>query len=98
MKVPENSVCSEAMEKVYGPRRKHYGHPRKNFAITAELLSGVLHAKLAPGKRIDMDDVWRILVCVKLARDVHDPVRDNRVDIAGYAETGELLREEDVCE
>ena len=79
------TVTQDAENAVYGDRATNYGHPREDFTRTAILWQGLLHHKLADGESISPEDVARCMIGVKLARDVHSPLRDNRVDIAGYA-------------
>ena len=79
------TITNDAENAVYGDRATNYGHPRQDFTRTAILWQGLLHHKLADGESISPEDVARCMIGVKLARDVHSPLRDNRVDIAGYA-------------
>lgn len=81
---PDRSILADAEAAVYGPREADYGHPRQNFTRTAILWHGVLLDKLAEGETITPEDVALCMVGVKLAREVHQPKRDNRVDGAGY--------------
>ena len=78
------SVLLEAQRAVYGDRQADYGHPREDFTRQAILWTGLLQHKLADGEYIEAEDIARCMVAVKLARDVHSPKRDNRVDGAGY--------------
>lgn len=92
-----STIAQQAEDAVYGPREADYGHPRQNLTTTAVIWTGLLQGagKLAEGEYITADDVARCMIGVKLARDVHTPKRDNRVDGAGYfmlldrLETGE---------
>lgn len=88
--VPD-SIALEAHHAVYGDRQADYGHPREDFTRTAIIWTGLLQHKLAEGAYIEAEDVPRCMIGVKLARDVHSPKRDNRVDIAGYAITLDRL-------
>lgn len=88
---PTPSVALEAHAAVYGDRQDDYGHPREDFTRTAVLWTGLLQHKLAEGQWIEAEDIPRCQIAVKLARDVHAPKRDNRVDIAGYAITLDRL-------
>lgn len=85
------SVALEAHHAVYGDRQDDYGHPRADFNRAAVLWTGLLQHKLAEGEFITAEDIGRCLIGVKLARDVHAPKRDNRVDMAGYAITLDRL-------
>lgn len=84
-----SSVATEAHAAVYGDRGKDYGHPRDNFTDTARIWNALLADKLTAD--ITAEDVARCMIGVKLARDLHSPKRDNRVDIAGYAITLDRL-------
>lgn len=78
------SILLEAQAAIYGDREDDYGTPRDNWTRTAILWTGLLQHKLADGEHITPEDGLRCMVAVKLARDVHTPKRDNRVDGAGY--------------
>jgi hypothetical protein len=78
------TILTEAQAAVYGPRGADYGHPREDFTRQAIIWTALLNHKLAEGEHITPEDVGRCMVGVKLARDVHSPKRDNRVDGAGY--------------
>jgi len=78
------SILEEAQAAIYGDREDDYGTPRDNWTRTAILWTGLLQHKLADGEFITPEDGLRCMVAVKLARDVHSPKRDNRVDGAGY--------------
>jgi hypothetical protein len=87
----ESTIAAEAHAAVYGPRGDDYGHPSENFGHTARIWSALLHDKLAEGQSVDAADVARCMIGVKLARDLHYPKRDNRVDMVGYAITLDRL-------
>jgi hypothetical protein len=80
----ESTVLDQAQAAVYGDREADYGHPREDFTRQAILWTGLLQHKLADGEYIEAEDIARCMVAVKLARDVHAPKRDSRVDGAGY--------------
>lgn len=82
--VATETITSEAERAVYGDRHDDYGHPREDFTRTAIIWTGLLQHKLADGEHITPEDMARCMIGVKLARDVHRPKRDNRVDGAGY--------------
>lgn len=83
------SVLLEAQGLVHGARQRDYGHPAEDFSRTADLVNTLLAKKLdAP---LDAADVAAFLVCVKLSRQVNAPKRDNLVDLAGYAETWQMV-------
>lgn len=85
------SVLQEAHKLVYGDRQDSYGHPRDDFGRAASMLSGLLGSKLSAP--IIAADVPLVMICIKLARQVHKAKRDNLVDIAGYAATADRLNE-----
>jgi len=82
--VPPATILEDAQAAVYGDRQEDYAHPRENFTRTAIIWTGLLQHKLADGAFIDAEDIPRCMIGLKLARDVHSPKRDNRVDGAGY--------------
>lgn len=77
-------VEDEAKSLVFGDREDDYGHPRRSFTRIAQLWSVLLGDRLEDGEWITPEDVARMMVAFKLARDVHAPKRDNRVDAIGY--------------
>lgn len=85
----KSTIAAEAQSAVFGERGKDYGHPRENFENTARLWTALLHDKLT--EPVSAEDVARCMIGVKLARDLHHPKRDNRVDIIGYAITLDRL-------
>jgi hypothetical protein len=87
----QSTIAGEAHGMVYGDRQEDYGHPREDFTRTAIIWTGLLQHKLAEGQYIEAEDIARCMVGVKLARDVHSPKRDNRVDMVGYAITLDRL-------
>lgn len=87
----EESVLIEAQNLVYGPREKDYDHPGRDFARTVSLLNILFADKLS--EPLTPEDFGLIMICCKLAREVHRPKRDNLVDIAGYAETRSRILE-----
>jgi hypothetical protein len=85
----QSTIAAEAHAAVYGDRGKDYGHPRDNFTDTARIWNALLHHKLSAD--ITPEDVARCMIGIKLARDLHSPKRDNRVDMVGYAITLDRL-------
>lgn len=74
------SITDAARDAVSGPRNADYGPPHENMARTAALWSPILGIEVTPSQ------VVLCMLQVKIAREVHRPKRDNRVDIAGWAE------------
>lgn len=79
-----STIATEAMGVIYGDRQHDYGHPRPSFVRIAALWTALLDDKLNPGAHITPEDVARLMVALKLSRDVNRPKRDNRVDAIGY--------------
>ena len=84
----KKKLAEEANELVNGDRQKSYGHPRKNFQLTADLWSVVLGVPVTP------EQVALCMLQVKIARELHAPKRDNLVDAIGYILTYEKLGED----
>lgn len=72
------TILEEASSIVDGDREKTYGHPALNFERTAVLWSVVF------GHPVTLEQVALCMVCLKIAREVHEPGRDNLVDAVGY--------------
>lgn len=83
------TILDEAKRLVHGERGAHYGPPQEDFGRTARMASELLGHKLK--EPLDARDVALLMICVKLSREAYYPKRDNRVDIAGYAETLDMV-------
>lgn len=81
----DESILGEAKRLTVGDRQKDYGHPRDNFEHIAGLWRA--HFKWDVSAR----DVAAAMRLVKEARQKHSPKRDNLIDIAGYANTEDML-------
>lgn len=81
------TVLEEADGLTSGDRRMAYGHPRDNFKMIAQMFTALL------GILVSERMVGRLMVAMKMARDVNQPKRDNLVDGAGYCRTMEMLDE-----
>ena len=80
------SPCLEAHRQVTGPRRKTHGPIEPCFELTANLWSLMLSTE------VTVQDVCRMMICFKLARDVMVEQNDNLVDICGYTELAHIMR------
>ena len=89
-----DSILNEAHELVHRDRGKDYGHPLDDFSRSAKMITGVLSDLLKPGVEIPAERIPMIVICIKLSREINKPKRDNRVDMAGYAETLEMIHDE----
>lgn len=76
-----NTILDEAKALTRGERNKDYGHPAEDFTRIAGMWSALF------GFDFKAEDVAKAMICVKLSREQNKPKRDNRVDIAGYADT-----------
>lgn len=83
------SILQEALEVSGASRQRDYGHPITNHQRIADMWSVVLGNKLT--KEITPREVALMMICVKLAREVNTPKRDNLVDIAGYVNCIDLI-------
>lgn len=79
---PRAAMLREAAETVV-ERGAHYGPPAEHFARTVALLNVALAHKLR--EPLTVSDWPVVMICDKLARDVHRPKVDNLIDVAGYA-------------
>ena len=75
-------------------RMGDYGHPSDNFGAIAGLWSTYLNHKHGADFTLDPDDVGFMMVLLKIARDCHKPKVDNIMDIIGYADCVQMIREE----
>ncbi len=85
---PEN-ILKEADRIVGGDRAAAYGHPREDFARTAQIWSAVL------GFNVPVEKVALCMIGVKMSRQCNAAKRDNWVDMAGYAQTGYMVDQKD---
>lgn len=86
------TILAEADRLVHGDRGSAYGHPLDDMTRTAEMVSGLLRHKLSVP--LVAEDIAKIMIAVKLSRETNSPKRDNRVDLAGYAEALDMIVEE----
>ena len=82
------SILHEAEVLINGPRQGAYGHPIDNFGRIAAMWTVILEQKVTP------EQVGLCMAALKLARQVHQPSRDNLVDACGYLGTVELIQNE----
>lgn len=82
------TATAEAERLVHGPRGADYGHPADDFARTGRMWGAILDLPDVPAETVGL-----CLAALKISREVHQPKRDNRVDLAGYAETIQMIHE-----
>ena len=81
------SILSEAEEIVNGSRHSDYGDARESFSSVATI------ASVMTRKELDPEDCCAVLMAVKLVRESFAHRRDNLVDLCGYAELMNRLKE-----
>lgn len=91
--VPE-TILEEANRLVGGARNADYGHPLDDFTRTANMANALFADKLKIGHKFTAEDVGKFMCLVKLSREMNCPKRDNLVDLAGYAQTIEMCKNE----
>jgi hypothetical protein len=74
------TAVQEAQRICYGDRGDDYGHPLEECERMARLWGPILGTHVTPSQ------VCLCLIQMKVSREINKPKRDNRVDIAGYAE------------
>lgn len=82
------SICQEAHRITNTDRNEDYGHPLDDFSHAAEIISAILQREISP------EEIPLIQIGIKLARESNKHKRDNLVDIAGYANTMQMLLDE----
>lgn len=85
----EESILETAESLVKGERGKNYGHPMVDFSRIAKLWGALKDVHFTPS------DVAKFMIAVKLSRETNRPKKDNRIDIAGYALTLDMIEEFD---
>ena len=83
----KQSILQEADEIVNGSRQSDYGDARESFSSVATIASVMTGKELAP------EDCCAVLMAVKLVRESFAHKRDNLVDLCGYAELMNRLKE-----
>lgn len=84
----EESALEEAQRLVHGDRGAAYGHPIDDYTRTGRMWGAILGIG-----DIDPRIACLMMAAVKISREVNAPKRDNRVDLAGYAECAQMVAE-----
>jgi hypothetical protein len=87
--IPAESPLAEADRLVSGDRQADYGHPIDDFTRTGRMWGAILGIP-----DVDPAHVGLCMAAVKISREVNKPKRDNITDLAGYAKTVHLVREQ----
>jgi hypothetical protein len=82
------SILEEAHAIVNGARQEKYG----DFVNTLVLVAAVV--SLLTGKDIKPEDIAKVMIAMKLIREKNKHDRENLVDLCGYAEGLNRLKEE----
>lgn len=85
---PKETALQEAQRLVHGDRGAAYGHPIDDYTRTGRMWGAILGLP-----DIDPRICCLMMSAVKISREVNAPKRDNRVDLAGYAECAQMVAE-----
>ena len=84
------SILSEAERIVNGDRQADYSDPVENFKHISAIASSISKENLSP------TTCAIVMIAVKLARENYKHKRDNLVDLAGYVEVLNRIKESEV--
>ena len=84
------SILSEAERIVNGDRQADYSDPVANFKHISAIASAIM------AKDITAEECCIVMIAVKLARENYKHKRDNLVDLAGYVEILNRIKESEV--
>jgi hypothetical protein len=84
----DETILQEAQRLVHGDRGASYGHPLHDFERSAKIWGAIL------GCDVTAEQVALCMIGVKISRECNRHKRDNATDIAGYAETLQMVVEE----
>lgn len=82
------AVGYEATGLVTGERQEAYGDPLQNYERQAQFISAIV------GVEVSRRQAVHIMIALKMCRDLTSPLRDNEVDICGYATILQMDRED----
>jgi hypothetical protein len=88
--IKTESILSEAERIVNGERQADYSDPVENFKHIASIASAIM------GKSVTAEECCIVMIAVKLARENFKHKRDNLVDLAGYVEILNRIKESEV--
>lgn len=83
------AVTAEAHRLVNGDRNESYGHPLDDWTRAGRMIGAILEIPDVPAEKVGL-----IMQAIKVAREVHQPKRDNRVDGCGYWEGIDMVHAE----
>lgn len=82
----QETILQEAQRLVHGNRGADYGHPADDYGRTGRMWGAILGIG-----DIDPRICALMMAAMKVSREVNKPKRDNRVDLAGYAECADMI-------
>ena len=85
--IKDESILSEAERIVNGDRQADYSDPVANFKHISAIASSISKEELSP------TTCAIVMIAVKLARENYKHKRDNLVDLAGYVEILNRIKE-----
>ena len=88
--IKDESILSEAERIVNGDRQADYSDPVENFKHISAIASSISKENLSP------TTCAIVMIAVKLARENYKHKRDNLVDLAGYVEILNRIKESEV--
>jgi hypothetical protein len=80
------TILQEAQRLVHGDRGAAYGHPIEDYTRTGRMWGAILGTP-----DIDPRVCCLMMAAVKISRETNAPRRDNRTDLAGYAECADMV-------
>ncbi len=86
-----NTVLDRAKALVFGDRGGDYGPPKEDFACAAAMYSAYISRKYNIKLDLKAEDWPPVLICTKLSRLANRFKLDSLDDIAGYAQTWEMV-------
>lgn len=82
----DETILQEAQRLVHGDRGAAYGHPIDDYTRTGRMWGAILGIP-----DIDPRLCCLMMAAVKISRETNAPKRDNRTDLAGYAECADMI-------
>ncbi len=79
-------ITSKAWMIINGERRQDYGEVNKSFYKTSQMWSLILEHS------ISSEQVAQCMIALKLCREINNHKEDNLVDICGYAELLNMMK------
>ena len=83
----DETILEEAQRLTHVDRQGDYGHPEEDFTRTTGMINACF------GLNLDATDWPKMMMLAKIAREHNKHKRDNVVDIAGYANTLDMVHQ-----